>query len=400
VDRYLSNTIWFFIALYSINIDIPRLGTGPDISRYCKHYFIGLDFLDLGWEYFFNDEVFDFINPLFQIIAVNISFDYRVLLLFYGLFFGFFYSRNFKYFFDLINKRNDLNKVVKYIFTLVLLMILPFYDLNGFRFWSAMQILVYAMLVRKDFKLVYLFLAALTHFSFWFIFFLYVLSNLLSKTVRLDYYSFKLLKYVLIINILSAGFSINILLKMDLEKIGFLSEDLTNRIAGYTNKSDETIQNEREFETSKHSYVNWPNEFTTRLILIMGIAVFWGRRRLNWADFSSVGKNHDGIIDLGQGIFFITLILLLIGLFQPFRFTVFAFVIIFFLLIHRYTSSQIMLFLEKLLLINGIAAFVVYMRYVGEFAGARMLFGGLIPAVLSDGDIRIIDVAKIFIPSL
>lgn len=392
INKYLPNVLWFFIAFYCSNIDLVRLGKDPDISRYCAHYFKGFDFIEFEWTYFYTSTVFDLINPFFQFVAAKLSSNYRVLLLFYGLYFGYFYSRNFVYFYNLINSNNKISSIMRQILVMVLLMILPFYDVNGFRFWSAMQIIVFAIFVVKQRELPLLILAAITHFSFWMVVILYVLFKISQSFVNLYKVWYVLLKVAVVLYILNLFIPQNIFVRVDVSSFSFLGENLSERISAYTDKSDETIEAQVEFDNSKHGYVNWPIEFVGRVVLIIGLIILWGGKQ--FSQFRDESNQQESFA------MFLSVIFLFIGLLQPFRFVVFGFFTLMILIIKYLHVEKIFLSVDRMLYFNGLIALVVYFRYVGEFSGFRMLIGGILPSLVSSGDIRIIDVAKIFIPSL
>src|SRR5690606_345374 len=85
----------------------------------------------------------DVIEPLISYLTSQTTSDHKILLLIYGIIYGFFFSRNIWYFFD----KTKGNLTLKSISILLLFVIqIGIWQLNGFLFWCAAQIYIYAAL--------------------------------------------------------------------------------------------------------------------------------------------------------------------------------------------------------------------------------------------------------------
>jgi len=84
----------------------------------------------------------DIVNPLISFILSRFTSDGRILLATYGMFFGFFYSRNIWY---LLEKA--INKSIPTIFFIIVFSLIdPIWKLGTFRFGSAIHVFLYGAL--------------------------------------------------------------------------------------------------------------------------------------------------------------------------------------------------------------------------------------------------------------
>lgn len=162
-DKHFKNFLWLFCVFFGFTFVISNEGLDAAVYR---DWLIGAhaettsfaEHLSFSQDYF---------NTILTYFVAQFTGDYRVLFAFYGLVFGYFYSRNLSYFISKI-KRN--NHVLILIVLLFFALIIPFWKINGFRFFTATQILLYCLiqiLLEKRSKYFLLaFLIPLVHFSF------------------------------------------------------------------------------------------------------------------------------------------------------------------------------------------------------------------------------------------
>jgi nitrogen fixation-related uncharacterized protein len=95
--------------------------------------------------------------------------NYHFLLLSYGVFFGYFFSRNIAYMYE--HSTGDLKKGYIWL-TLSVTFVIPIWNMNGFDFWTASLVFIYVMLPviyeKKYSRIVFLVFCPLIHFSFYF----------------------------------------------------------------------------------------------------------------------------------------------------------------------------------------------------------------------------------------
>lgn len=169
---WVKNILWAFIVFYGVNFfiydDMMDANRYADKLKTLHHTEITTDnFLDL----FFSDEessYLDFAAPVVTFIIARFTENYAVLFGVYAFIFGFFYSRNLWF---LLEGLKEGLKPATFILFILIGLLVPFWAVNGFRFWTATQVFLYGMLpyvfVAKEKK--YLLIAALSiffHFSY------------------------------------------------------------------------------------------------------------------------------------------------------------------------------------------------------------------------------------------
>jgi len=166
---WAKNILWAFIAFYGFTFGVVP-GSEADIVRYIagfqNWYTQRIGFVE-AVEYFLSTRNLDVLNFTIQITLSRFTDNQAMLTLTYALFFGYFFSRNIWYLLDHMEGR-------LMFFTILLLtcffFIVPIWNINGFRMWTATHIFLYGLLPylfenRKD-KLWVSFSSILVHFSF------------------------------------------------------------------------------------------------------------------------------------------------------------------------------------------------------------------------------------------
>jgi len=169
---WVKNIVWAFIVFYGFNFVI--YDELMDANRYAEKIVI-LHQTDVSFDNFFglflSDEESSYLDVAAPMISFVIScFTDKPAILFgiYALIFGFFYSRNIWFLLDRTKGRIDPAALILLI---AILLIVPFWSINGFRFWTATQVFIYGMLPYLFFgkKKKYLLISGasvLFHFSF------------------------------------------------------------------------------------------------------------------------------------------------------------------------------------------------------------------------------------------
>lgn len=113
-----------------------------------------------------NDDL-DFVKLTIAILVSRVTDNPQVLLGIYGLIFGFFFSRNIWY---LLERLNGKIKGFTLLFLVAFIIINPFWNINGFRFYTATHIFIYGLLPflyeGKRKGLLWSALSVTVHFSF------------------------------------------------------------------------------------------------------------------------------------------------------------------------------------------------------------------------------------------
>lgn len=164
---WAKNIVWIFIAFYAYHA-IPA-NEGADILSYIDrfnyyrftNYTIEQLIVSLYSE---GSRTIDLIEPLLSYSLSKITDNHRILLLFYGIIYGYFYSRNVWFFLSYLNGRIKGRAIVIIVLFLVTIGI---WSINGFRFWCGAHIYIYAtynfIILQRKRSLLFLVLAPLMH---------------------------------------------------------------------------------------------------------------------------------------------------------------------------------------------------------------------------------------------
>lgn len=170
-NKHSKNIIWFVCAFMGYCFQIAENYSG-DAARYREKFMSyskdGTNIEDTLSQLFSNSAHIDAVEELISITVSTYSDNYHILFLVYGLFFGYFFSRNIVYIYEITKTSNK--KGLRWV-ALALFFTLPPWGINGFRFWAACQIFIFSMLPyiidNNKKRLLFVILASLTHFSFY-----------------------------------------------------------------------------------------------------------------------------------------------------------------------------------------------------------------------------------------
>jgi len=186
--------LWLFIGFYGYTF--TTFSSALDAARIKEKFLRSNEFS--FYQYTGIDKVLstgniEIVEPALLWMTRHVTTDFQILMMLYGLIFGFFLVRNTYLIYEQIDhtKKNKLVVllVVAFAFTI------SFWEINGWRFWTASQIFVWIVLnryIRKKPKDIYLIILPFIHYSFILAIVLYFLS-LLSK-----YISYKVLVLLLL----------------------------------------------------------------------------------------------------------------------------------------------------------------------------------------------------------
>jgi hypothetical protein len=169
---WAKNMIWAFIVFYGFTFAIANENNDTDIVRYIDElkelYGQNLSFSDMI-DLFKSSGEADVLRTIVAILVSRFTDSTQVLTAVYGFIFGFFFSRTIWY---LINKLQGKLKWITVFFLIIFFLVDPFWNLNGFRFNTAIWVFVYGampyLFEKKKSKLIWSFLSVLVHFSFLF----------------------------------------------------------------------------------------------------------------------------------------------------------------------------------------------------------------------------------------
>jgi hypothetical protein len=141
------NLLWLFCGFVGLTF---TYNVEMDSQRYVDelHLFNQLNFINIFdfFEYILIDEDtkrFDFIQPLITYIVSIFSDEGNVLICAFGLFFGYFYSRNVWFLIDQVKTRIKIEALVYFILFFILV---PIWNINGFRYWAATHVFIFGVI--------------------------------------------------------------------------------------------------------------------------------------------------------------------------------------------------------------------------------------------------------------
>lgn len=171
---WAKNVFWafciFYGATFAISEETLKSTEQVDIVRYIAEvkelYPQQLTFQDLGKLYLKNEDI-DIFRLAINVAISRFTDESKVVLTIYALIFGFFYSRNIWYILNRIPGKLGLDII---LILACLFLVNPIWNLNGFRYYTAMHMFIYGALPYLfEKKKSGIFLAAISilmHFSF------------------------------------------------------------------------------------------------------------------------------------------------------------------------------------------------------------------------------------------
>lgn len=170
-----KNIFWLFCIFFGYTFYV--FSEGVDADRYA-HWFIELSKVDISLPSFLSqfytsqikvsDQPYlDVLQPLLSFILSRFTTDPRILFATFALVFGYFYSRNIWFVLGQLGKKKNILII---LFVLVFALIDPIWNINGFRFGTAVQVFLFGTLLfaygNKNRGILFIFLTPLVHFSF------------------------------------------------------------------------------------------------------------------------------------------------------------------------------------------------------------------------------------------
>jgi hypothetical protein len=292
-----KNYFWLYCIFFGFVFiyEDPKTGEfGQDSARYAndllEYHKNETTFLTF-WKGLYSEDGgnIDVYQPLLTWIISNFTNDPRILFMFFGGVFGFFYSRNLWMVYDKIESRA---KPLLFLLMFYLALINPIWNINGVRMWTAVHVFLYGLMNRLFSKSVkgyiWLCLAPIFHFSLT----IPVLLSFIFSFVRQKY---NLLFYLYIF---SAFIS-----EVDL---GFVQDKLSQtlpsiyqpRVQGYFNDEYvEKFQNDADFATV---HVKLAGIVSVWLVYVVVFLLYINRKR--WINSNNSAYNLF-IMGLILGIF-------------------------------------------------------------------------------------------------
>lgn len=190
-----KNVMWLFTIFYGATFAIGVESEGADIVSYISDVpfirSLGLkpsDFL------FYHQTTGEF-DVIRNLLAFTLSFftdNGFYLIIIFGIIFGYFYSRNVWYVLDLLEGKT---KPYTRVLIFCLFLVIPIWNMNGFRFWTGAHVYIYGLLPfiyeKKKKSLIWCFITPFVfHYSFLSALLPIVAYLVLGSRLRLYYIAF------------------------------------------------------------------------------------------------------------------------------------------------------------------------------------------------------------------
>ena len=239
---WAKNIIWAFVVFFGFTFGISEetsTGNGPaDINRYVDEmkglYEKDLSFTDIINLYKKNEDI-DILRLTLAIGVSRVTNSHTVLTAVYGLIFGFFFSRNLWF---VLDRMREKIKPVALLLLITYALVDPIWNINGFRFYTAIQIFIYGLLPflfgGKKKSIIISSLSFLVHFSFLLPIGVLILYALLGNRTVIYFIFF-------LTSIVTSSINIGALNEVIDENA---PETLADRTAGY--RDEDRVENFRE----------------------------------------------------------------------------------------------------------------------------------------------------------
>jgi hypothetical protein len=383
---WAKDLIWFFVAFFGFTLTIVATDADEksDANRY-RDKFVDMAAQKVSFEnvtsLFYDEEsqVLDVLESLIIFVVSRVSDNYHVLFAVFGLIFGYFYSRNIWYLIERVRGKMATDNIP---IILTFAFIVGFWEINGFRFWTATHIFLYGALPYlfegKKSKMGFAFLAALMHFSYLLPLMVLGLHTALGKRTNIYFALFVITFFVKELNLSQLG--------------EFLSSNLPEiflpRVKSYVNedRATETV----EIYAKANWYVVW-----YQLALKWSVAVFIVTIFLTGKKFLAVNKNYEKLFSFTLLMYSIANIFSLVpsgGRFVSLS-NLFAIAFIFFYIQYAPLSRAV-----KRIIPFAIPALSLYsivsLRIGIEAMGILCLVGNPILRIFINADITVLEVLK------
>lgn len=271
---YVKNIVWLFVAFFGYTFNISN--DDADVNRYkqsLNRLYKQNDqpYMDLLVEPYKNKGIYSGTDIYAHIVTLTFSRftnDFRLFYGFIGFVFGYFYSRCLFYLLDYVQ-----NQKLKWLTVLLLMtlgLVIPFWNINGYRYFTAAMIFLLASLkiiFERKYRFIFLALTSvLVHFSFVFAFAILLIYLLLGNRVWL-YAGFLFISM----------FFANINPQTINENASIAPKFMKNKVTAYTN--EEYTLKVQENEIGNNWYVNGSGYALQFVIYALIIWILIHRRR-------------------------------------------------------------------------------------------------------------------------
>lgn len=271
--EWAKNVVWFFVAFYGYSLVISN--ETMDANSY-RDKFFQISESEFSFDNFaatlYNEETqyVDVLQPVITYGVALFTSNYKILFLVFALIFGYFYSRNIWYLLENIEGKLKKENII-WIFTFAI--IVGFWQINGFRMWTAAHIYFYGAIrylnENKKSGLVLALSSILMHFSFVLPVLVLFAYAVIGNRIHLYFWFLIATFFITEINFAS----LNQFLK------SILPDIFSNKVDAYTHRGGE-IENQRSISNLNWYAIYYVKILRWILISIMSIIYFKGLKLL------------------------------------------------------------------------------------------------------------------------
>ena len=141
-----KNIIWAFTVFFGMTIAVGEESQGSDINRYMDEmvYLHGINFdFRQAIDYFEKSGEIDILRTFLSIVVSRFTDNGHLLLIVYGIIFGYFFSRNMWFVLDRVHGKL---KWPSLILIWCLFLETPIWDMGGFRFHTGTHVFIFGLL--------------------------------------------------------------------------------------------------------------------------------------------------------------------------------------------------------------------------------------------------------------
>src|SRR5690554_150603 len=269
-----KNVMWLFVVFYGATFAIGMESSSSDIVRYIAEV-EHLNYLNLSFNgivgYYLASKEIDILRTLLAWVVSIFTNNGFYLIIIYGIIFGYFFSRNMWY---VLERMEGKIKFFTLILIVTLFLVIPIWNLNGFRFWTAAHVFIYGLLPfifeRKKKFLIWCFITPFVfHYSF--LFALIPLSAYLIFGNRVKIYFI-----LFLISFFISEFDIS-QFNMLIEQ--YVPESIAERSESYKIEDKVEALREGEIKTNMVWYAKYYGKALRWSIVALLILIYWGSRK-------------------------------------------------------------------------------------------------------------------------
>lgn len=269
-----KNVMWLFVVFYGATFAIGMESSSSDIVRYIadvEH----LNYLNLSFNgivgYYLASKEIDILRTLLAWVVSIFTNNGFYLIIIYGIIFGYFFSRNMWY---VLERMEGKIKLFTFILILSLFLVIPIWNLNGFRFWTAAHVFIYGLLPfifeRKKRPLIWCFITPfIFHYSFLFALIPLSVYLLFGDKIKIYFILFLISFFVSEFDISQFNALID----------QYAPESIAERSESYRDEDKVEALREGEVKTDMVWYAKYYGRTLRWSIVALLILIYWGSRK-------------------------------------------------------------------------------------------------------------------------